>query len=127
MKNKDKYVSKWVGKILHIYDWTYRQNYYFIPAKNHEEYRKITKQQLNCEIKPKDQETGGGFNVFEHGKDKTEVCYIWAEKKRNIVHECFHAISYVLRHRNIPCMKAVYGLSLLLINIMKLSPSSSPP
>mgnify|MGYP001611911806 CR=1 FL=1 len=101
-KTKIKYVSKWVGKILHIYDFTYRQNYYFIFAKTHKEYRDICKRQLKNNIQPKENETGGGFNVFTHGKDKTKVCYIWAFLKRNIIHECMHAISYVLRHRGIP-------------------------
>jgi len=101
MKCKEKYVSKWVRNILHIYDFTYRQNYYFIPAKTHTEYRKICKKELNNDIAPKDTETGGGFNVFDYGKDKTEVCYIWANEKRDLVHECFHAISYTLRNRGI--------------------------
>ena len=99
---KYKYVSKWVGKVLHIYDWTYRQNYYYILAKTHKEYWDIVKKELNCDVGSKKEDTGGGFNVFEHGKDKTEVCYIWAVNKRNLVHECFHAISYVLRNRGIP-------------------------
>jgi hypothetical protein len=98
---KVEYVSKWVGKILHIYDFTYRQNYYFIPAKTHKEYREICKKQLRNDIAPRDKETGGGFNVFNYRKDKTEVCYIWASSKRDIVHECFHAISYTLRNRGI--------------------------
>jgi hypothetical protein len=95
-------VSKWVGSILHIYDFTYRQNYYFIPAKTHKEYREICLKELKNKIEPKDKEVGGGFNVFAYGKDKTEVCYIWANNKRNIIHECFHAISYNLRNRGIP-------------------------
>jgi len=99
---KLKYVSKWVGKILHIYDWTYRQNYYYIPAKTHKEYMDICLKQLKVKIEPKQNETGGGFNVYTCGKEKTEVCYIWAENKRNLVHECFHAVSYTLRHRGIP-------------------------
>jgi hypothetical protein len=97
----DHYVSKWVGNILHIYDWTYRQNYYYIRAKTHKEYREICEKELKCHIDIKQTETGGGFNVFEHGKDKTEVCYIWAADKRSLVHECFHAVSYTLRSRGI--------------------------
>jgi hypothetical protein len=96
---KERYISKWVGKILHIYDFTYRQNYYYIPAKNHKEYRDICKKQLNCVIEPKDTETGGGFNVYIN--NKTEVCYIWASCKRDLIHECFHAISYTLRGRGL--------------------------
>ncbi len=100
MKKKEQYISKWVGNVLHIYDFTYRQNYYYIPAKTHKEYREICLKELNCKIEPKDKETGGGFNVFVH-RSNTEVCYIWASNKRNIVHECFHAISYTLRSRGI--------------------------
>lgn len=99
----EKYISKWMGKILHIYDFTYRQNYYFIPAKTHKEYRDICWKQLKCKIEEKKTEKGGGFNVFMHGKNQdTEVCYIWANNKRDIVHECMHAISYTLRHRGLP-------------------------
>jgi hypothetical protein len=97
-----KYISKWVGDILHIYDFTYRQNYYFIPAKTHKEYQDICWKQLKCKVEDKKYEVGGGFNVFMHGKkEATEVCYIWANNKRDIVHECFHAVSYTLRHRGI--------------------------
>lgn len=97
---KEKYISKWVGDILHIFDFTYRQNYYFILAKTHKEYRDICLKELKCKIQPKDKETGGGFNVFVHN-NSTEVCYLWANCKRDIVHECFHAISYTLRSRGI--------------------------
>ena len=98
---KERYVSKWVGNILHIYDFTFRQNYYYIPAKTHKEYREICKKELRNDIAPKDNETGGGFNVFATGKHNIEVCYIWASSKRDIVHECFHAVSYVLRSRGL--------------------------
>jgi len=102
MKKEFNYTSKWVNNILHIYDFIYRQNYYFIPAKTHKEYQTICQKQLNCVIEDKKTETGGGFNVYTQGKHKTEVCFIWANNKRDIVHECFHAISYTLRHRGIP-------------------------
>ena len=124
-KRKCKYLSKWVGKILHIYDWIYRQNYYYIPAKTHKEYRDICWKQLKCKIEEKETETGGGFNVFIQGKNQdTEVCYIWANNKRDIVHECFHAISYTLRHRDIPLNDDTdevfaYALGFLVDEILK--------
>jgi hypothetical protein len=124
MKKKDcLYVSKWVGNILHIYDWTYRQNYYYVRAKTHKEYIDICKRELNCNIGIKEKETGGGFNVFEH-HDKTEVCYIWANAKRDLVHECFHAVSYVLRSRGIPLNDDTdeafaYSLGFLVDEILK--------
>lgn len=99
-KDKYKYISKWVGNILHIYDFTYRQNYYYIPAKTHKEYQDICWKELKCKIEDKGKSVGGGFNVFTHKSD-TDVCYIWAKEKRDIVHECFHAISYTLRSRGI--------------------------
>lgn len=102
MKMKNKYISKWTGSILHIYDFIYRQNYYYIDVKTHKEYWDICKRQLNCDVGSKETKTDGGFNVFKQGKDKTEVCFIWAKEKRDIVHECFHAIDYTLRHRGIP-------------------------
>lgn len=119
------YVSKWVGNILHIYDWTYRQNYYYIPAKTHKEYIEICRKELKNNILPKDKETGGGFNVFNYGnKEHTEVCYIWACNKRNLVHECFHAISYVLRSRGIKLTDDsdeafAYALGFLVDEILK--------
>lgn len=96
-----RYVSKWCGNILHIYDFTYRQNYYYIPARSHKEYQSICLKELKCKIEDKTETKSGGFNVLVH-KTKTDVCYIWAVDKKDIVHECFHAISYVLRNRGIP-------------------------
>jgi hypothetical protein len=128
MKNC-KYVSKWVGKILHIYDWTYRQNYYYIPAKTHKEYWDICKKQLKCDVSSKKKETGGGFNVFE--QNKTEVCFIWAKEKRDIVHECFHAIDYTLRSRGVvlddnSTEAYAYALGFLVDEILK-NLSKTPP
>jgi hypothetical protein len=101
MKKKSlKYVSKWVGNILHIYDFTYRQNYYYISAKTHKEYQDICWKELKCKIEDKKDSVGGEFNVFTPHSN-TDVCYIWAKEKRDIVHECFHAISYTLRSRGI--------------------------
>jgi len=96
------YNAKWIGKILHIYDFVYRQNYYYFPAKTHKEYREICKKQLKNIIEPKEQDTGGGFTVFKTEKDKTSVYYIWGTLRRNIIHECMHAVSYGLRSRGIP-------------------------
>lgn len=98
---KERYISKWVGNILHIYDFTYRQNYYFIAAKTHKEYKEICLRELRNDVGNKHKEMGGGFNVFACGKEKTEVCYIWAKSKRDLVHECFHAVSYTLRTRGL--------------------------
>ena len=98
---KPEYLSKWVKNILHIFDFIYRQNYYFIRARNYDEYKDILKNQLNCIVEDK-KDIGGKFNVFTQGKHKTEVCFIWANNKRDLVHECFHAVSYTLRHRGLP-------------------------
>ena len=94
------YAVKKCGKhILHIYDFIYECNYYWIEAKDHAEYCKVMKRQfnLNIEVDPKD----GHFRVIE--KHGIPIGVIWAKRNQpdSIAHECFHAASYFLRSRGV--------------------------
>ena len=110
---KNNYISKWNGDILHIFDPIYRQNYYFIPAENKQQFINICKKELKMEI-PKEEDDGdksGGFKIIEKdhkcykcGKnimETTKICVLWANTPKNIIHESFHAISWTLRKRGI--------------------------
>ena len=56
-----KYISKKYGKILHIFDFVYRQNYYYINACGKDDYSKIVKKQLKIDYKfNKDEKNGKG-------------------------------------------------------------------
>ncbi len=93
------YLKKRWGKVLHIFEPTLRQNYYFIYAKDRNEYLKIVKKRFNIQLPIKD--AVGAFNVIAQGD--TDVCLLWANIKDvcNIAHECFHAIIYSLQQRDI--------------------------
>ena len=98
-----KYVSKYWGTILHIYDFIYMENYYYFNVSNEQEYNQILKIRFKIDRPSnKADETDGGFNVYEH--NGTEVCFIWSKGKdvSIIAHECMHAVGYVLRRKGIP-------------------------
>ena len=98
---KNSYLSKWVGDIFHIYDFVFQQNFYFIPAKNEEEFRKKCKKQLGkIEFKEElDNDKDGGFSVYQ--QNGAPVCFLWAHTPRHIIHECWHAVSWTLRKKGI--------------------------
>lgn len=103
MKKDKAYISKWCGKILHIFDPIYRQNYYYFNCKTEKEYQKLLKIKfrINTEIRERD----GGCEVYE--QSGTDVCFIWS-KGRDIpviAHEIMHAVSYVLRRKGIGLSK----------------------
>ena len=99
--NKDicPYLSKRWGKTLHIFDPILRQNYYFVHAKDKDEYHKIVKKEFKVDLPNKG--SGGSFNVIS--QNDIEIGLLWAKKNDicNLAHECFHAISYTLRQRGI--------------------------
>lgn len=119
-----KYISKRYGKILHIFDFVFRQNYYYINAIGKDDYSKIVKKQLKIDYKFNKDEKNGGFSIYEQYGH--EVCFIWTKGKRydNVCHECFHAIRYMLEQRGLTINKDTdeifaYTLQWLVDEIMK--------
>ena len=98
-KKSKNYIWKWHNNVLHIFDYTYRQNFWFFYAQDYKTYLKILWKRFK--IKGDPVVKSGKFSVYEqHGYD---VCFIWCPPaKGNLVHECFHAISYTLRRRGLP-------------------------
>ena len=66
----------------------------------HAKFRKFIKEYLNYDIE-KDDECTGQFQGLHH-KNGNDLAIIWSsDRKSNLVHEIFHAVSYVLRNRDI--------------------------
>lgn len=91
-----------MAKIEHIYDPIFKQNYYFINCKTHKKYREIVKKELQLEIEEKKYPTDGGFQLIE--KQGNPIALFWGDKNKPeiIAHECLHAISEVMRDKQIP-------------------------
>lgn len=96
---KSEYISKWCGKILHIFDPIFMQNIYFVNAKNEIEFAEKIKSIVK--IEPRKRSMDGGFKVIE-GKYQTEICLIWGSSYSIIAHECAHAAHYILSRKDIP-------------------------
>lgn len=90
-----------MGRIKHVYDDVWRQNYYYVCCPTHEELRKIIKKELNIDLEIKEN-TEGTFYVLE--SNGVQIYLIWTKyKKANIIcHELMHAVSYGLRHKGLP-------------------------
>ena len=69
----------------------------FTPS--HAKFREIVKQHLNHDIE-KDEEATGQF--YGLTRKQQSIAIIWSsDKNTNLVHEIFHAVSWVLRNRGI--------------------------
>jgi hypothetical protein len=117
------YISQWDKNILHIWDPLYQQNYYFFYVKTSKEYADICKRRLNWDVESGKEEISGGFNVYR-GKRNLRICCIWGFTRRSIIHEGFHAISYVLRDRGVDLTDSsddafAYALTFLTEEIFK--------
>lgn len=92
-----KYISKWCGEILHIFEPVYQQNYYYFNCKTEKDYNRLLKMRFKLDRKVRGRD--GGFEVYEN--TGTDVGFIWTRNGNNLAHECFHAISYCLRRSGI--------------------------
>ena len=98
---KAGYISKWCGKILHIYDPVFMQNFYYVKAKTEREFAEKIRSVVK--IEPSKREPSAGFKVIMSGKKGDhEVCLIWGGGQDLIAHEVVHAVHYVLSRKGIP-------------------------
>jgi hypothetical protein len=131
MGNRE-YISKWYGSILHIFDFTYRINFYYFKAKNHKEYQAIVRKDFGVDLPTKEPE--GSFNVIHHKKHKTDVGCIWVKPTKdfyiNLTHECLHATLWAMDKNGMkPCFESeeayCYYQAFLLREILKLKGGSN--
>jgi len=96
-----EYISKWHGKILHIYDHIYKQNYYYFNCKTFKDYQRLLKIKFKID-KPNKDDTDGNFNVYR--QSGVDVYFLWTKGRRPeiVAHEVFHAVSYGLRMKGLP-------------------------
>ena len=90
------------GKILHIFEATYRQNFYHVYAKNYQDYRRTILKQLGVPHDDgEDHKSGGRFEVYT--REGMDVGFIWSTNGEMgmLAHECFHATHWLLRSRGI--------------------------
>jgi hypothetical protein len=81
-------------------DPIYCQDFMVILSPSHNKYRKIIKKLLNLEVEI-DDTCSGCFQAL-HDKNRGDLGIIWIPNKKNtLVHEIFHATSWVMRHRDI--------------------------
>jgi hypothetical protein len=91
------YVKKKFGKLIHVYDPIFRQNYYVVICKKEKEFRQIIKKQAGMDIPAKDY-SDGRFIVME--RKGIQIGIIWSsDKKYNLIHECLHATAWCLTHK----------------------------
>ena len=88
-------------KIQHIYDPVFKQNYYFIDCKNHDEFLKICSEEIKVDLE--NEKTLVDGECYELIINGIPVQVFWANKRRIeiVVHECFHAIYTCLSTRGI--------------------------
>jgi len=98
---KIPYISKQCGKVLHIYDPVYQQNYYYFNCRTHKEYVKLLKSKFNIDREP-NEDIGGNCSIHEHRG--IFIVFIWTIRRGPdiIAHEVLHAVSWILRNRDIP-------------------------
>ena len=88
-------------KIQHIYDPIFKQNYYFIDCKNHDEFLKICSDEIKVDLE--NEKTLVDGECYELIINGIPVQVFWANKRRIeiVVHGCFHAIYTCLSTRGI--------------------------
>lgn len=89
------------SKIQHIYDPIFKQNYYFIDCKNHDEFLKICLDELEIDIGKEKRLVDG--ECYEIIREDIPIQVFWTNKKHIevVVHECFHAVYSCLSNRGI--------------------------
>lgn len=86
--------------VFFITDPIFCQDFMIVYTKTHAKYRKILKQVLNIEI-DKDDKCSGCFQTINN-KKKGDLGIIWiSNKQSNLIHEIFHAVSWIMRNRAI--------------------------
>lgn len=85
-------------KILHIFNDTYTENFYYINVKTHKQFRKVLLDELGYELK-EHKNSNGGFIVLE--REGGLVGVIWAPRKNIpvLAHECLHAVNWSLSNK----------------------------
>jgi hypothetical protein len=87
--------------VFFFQDPIYCQEFLVIVTSTHAKFRKFVKEYLNYDIE-KDDKCTGQFNGISNSKESRDVGIIWASnRKESLIHEIFHAVSYVMRNRDI--------------------------
>lgn len=89
-----------MGRIKHIYDPIFRQNYYYITSKTHKEYCRIVEKEAGFKDEPREG-IEGHCSVFE--SNDNQIVVIWTKEKRPdlVAHEVLHGIGYTLMHKGL--------------------------
>lgn len=87
--------------VFFFQDPIYCQEFLVVITPTHAKFRKFIKEYLNYDIE-KDDSCTGQFSGLSNDKYKRDLGIIWAsDRKANLIHEIFHAVSYVMRNRDI--------------------------
>lgn len=91
------------SKVIWFLDKVYGQQFVIVLASTHAKFRATIKKELNVNIEEGEAcEPSGQFCEFSCPEHKMSVAVIWSsDEQRSLLHEIFHACSYVLRSRGI--------------------------
>ena len=88
------------NNVIWFLDEIYHQDFMVVFAPTHDKFRGIVLDELGIEIEP--EEADGQFYGMYCPHGQHSIAIIWSSNKGgNLIHECFHACSWVLRNRNI--------------------------
>ena len=99
---KPQYISRSYGSILHIWEPVFQSNYYYIIAKDYQEYCAVIKHHFEIESKEERENEPLGHTTCYEGKKGTMV-FIWTKERTPdvLAHECLHAVAHELNARGV--------------------------
>jgi len=87
--------------VCSLIDPIYCQEFLVIITPTYKKFKKLVKDVINYDIEEDDNGCTGQFTAI-NDKQKGSLGIIWAsDKHSNLIHEIFHATSWVLRNRDL--------------------------
>lgn len=87
--------------IIHVYDETFKQNYYLLIGVSRKRYVEIVKKELKLDVELPPPGVCGRVTWVQINDICIPVIWTINKKPSNVAHECFHAVAGALDDRGI--------------------------